>query len=78
MVVELQDKLGGIGSDEAYSLSGGSTQMDEATEALLALGFAKPAVGKILMRITKEAGNNLTTEELIKKITTIIVVLQTI
>ncbi len=67
LVVELQDKLGGIGSDEAYSLSGGSTQMEEATEALLALGFAKPAVGKILMRITKGASNNPTTEELIKK-----------
>ena len=67
LVVELQDKLGGIGSDEAYSLSGGSTQMDEATEALLSLGFAKPAVGKVLMRISKEAGNNPTTEELIKK-----------
>ena len=67
LVVELQDKLGGIGSDDAYSLSGGSTEMDEATEALLSLGFAKPAVGKILMRISMESGNNLTTEELIKK-----------
>jgi Holliday junction resolvasome RuvABC DNA-binding subunit len=36
-------------------------------EALIALGFAKPAVNKILMRISKESGNNLTTEELIKK-----------
>ena len=67
LVVELQDKLGGIGSDDAYSLSGGSTEMDEATEALISLGFAKPAVGKILMRISMESGNNLTTEELIKK-----------
>jgi Holliday junction DNA helicase RuvA len=67
LVVELQDKLGGIGTDAAYSLSGGSTEMDEATEALLSLGFAKPAVGKILMRISKESDNNLTTEELIKK-----------
>lgn len=67
LVVELQDKLGGIGTDAAYSMSGGSTEMDEATEALLSLGFAKPAVSKILMRITKESDNNLTTEELIKK-----------
>ena len=66
-MVELQDKLGGIGTDAAYSMSGGSTEMDEATEALLSLGFAKPAVSKILMRITKESDNNLTTEELIKK-----------
>jgi Holliday junction DNA helicase RuvA len=67
LVVELQDKMGGIGTGGAYSLSGGSTEMDEATEALLSLGFAKPAVGKILMRISKESDNNLSTEELIKK-----------
>jgi Holliday junction resolvasome RuvABC DNA-binding subunit len=41
--------------------------MEEASEALLALGFAKQSVNKVLMRITKESGNNLTTEELIKK-----------
>ncbi len=67
LVVELQDKLGGIGTDAAYSLSGGSIEMDEAAEALLSLGFAKPAVGKILLRVSKELDNKLTTEELIKK-----------
>ena len=67
LVVELQDKLGGICSDEAYTLSGGGTQMDEAMEALMALGFAKPAIAKILLRISADAGNNATTEELIKK-----------
>ncbi len=67
LVVELQDKLGGIGTDAAYTLSGGSTQMDEAMEALMALGFAKPAIAKILLRISADAGNNATTEELIKK-----------
>jgi Holliday junction DNA helicase RuvA len=67
LVVELQDKLGGIGSDEAYTLSGGGTQMDEAMEALMALGFAKPAIAKILLRISADAGNNASTEELIKK-----------
>ena len=66
-VVELQDKLGGIGSDAAYTLSGGSTQMDEAMEALLALGFSKPAVSKVLMKIGANKDNNATTEELIKK-----------
>ena len=67
LVVELQDKLGGIGTDAAYQLIGGGQVMEEALEALIALGFAKPAVNKILMRISKESGNNLTTEELIKK-----------
>ncbi len=67
LVVELQDKLNGIGTDEAYNLAGGSNEIEEATEALLALGFAKPAVGKVLMRISKESDNKQTTEELIKK-----------
>lgn len=67
LVVELQDKLGGIGTDEAYNLAGGANEIEEATEALLALGFNKPAVGKVLMRISKESGNKQTTEELIKK-----------
>ena len=67
LVVELQDKLGGIGTDSAYQLTGGGQAMEEALEALLALGFAKQSVNKVLMRITNESGNNLTTEELIKK-----------
>lgn len=67
LIVELQDKLGGIGADSAYQLTGGSQAMEEALEALIALGFAKQSVNKILIRITKESGNNLTTEELIKK-----------
>jgi len=67
LVVELQDKLGGIGTDSAYQLTGGGQATEEASEALLALGFAKQSVIKVLMRITKESGNNLTTEELIKK-----------
>ena len=67
LVVELQDKLGGIGSDTAYLLSGGSQAVEEALDALIALGFSKASVSKILMRINKESDNNLTTEELIKK-----------
>ncbi len=67
MIVELQDKLGGIGSDSAYNLSSASANIDEATEALVALGFSRPAVQKIILKISKELGNNLATEELIKK-----------
>lgn len=67
LVVELQDKLGGIGSYDAYQLVGGNKEMEEATDALIALGFAKAAVSKVLLKITKEQGNNLTTEQLIKK-----------
>ena len=67
LIVELQDKLGGIGSDEAYQLNAGNNQMEEATEALIALGFARAAVQKTLLKISKAEGNNLQTEELIKK-----------
>ena len=67
LVVELQDKLGGIGSDDAYQLVGGNQEMEEATDALISLGFAKAAVSKVLLKITKEQGNNLSTEQLIKK-----------
>ncbi|MFY0644069.1 MAG: Holliday junction branch migration protein RuvA [Bacteroidia bacterium] len=67
LIVELQDKLGGIGSDDAYQLSGGGASIDEATDALIALGFSRAAVQKVLLKISKEGGNNLETEELIKK-----------
>ena len=67
LVVELQDKLQGIGSDAAYHLTAANQQTDEALQALLALGFSKPAVSKVLVKISKDSGNNLTTEELIKK-----------
>lgn len=67
LIVELQDKLSGIGSDEAYELSGGNNSIDEATEALVALGFTRASVQKTLLKISKAEGNNLQTEELIKK-----------
>lgn len=67
LVIELQDKLGGIGSDSAYNLHGSNQEMEEASEALLALGFARPAVSKVLAKISKESDNNISTEELIKK-----------
>lgn len=67
MIVDLQDKLGGIASDSAYDLSGSSSSMEEASDALQALGFTKPAVQKVLLKISKDQGNNLETEELIKK-----------
>lgn len=67
LIVELQDKLGGIGTGSLYDLSASSHSMEEAAEALIALGFARPAVHKTLLKISKEQGNNLQTEELIKK-----------
>lgn len=66
LVVELQDKLGGIGS-EGLQLVAGNASMEEAQEALVALGFTRNTVSKVLIKITKAESNNLTTEELIKK-----------
>lgn len=66
LIVELQDKLGGIGS-EGLQLVAGNVHMEEAQEALIALGFNRNTVSKVLIKITKAEGNNLTTEELIKK-----------
>ncbi|MBT8327020.1 MAG: Holliday junction branch migration protein RuvA [Bacteroidia bacterium] len=67
LVIELQDKLGGIGSDSAYNLHGSNQEIEEASDALLALGFSRPAVSKVLAKISKDSGNKITTEELIKK-----------
>ncbi|MBR9860701.1 Holliday junction branch migration protein RuvA [bacterium] len=67
LIVELQDKLGGIGSETAYDLNSGGSNMEEAAEALVALGFSRPAVNKTLLKINKDSGNNLSTEEFIKK-----------
>lgn len=67
MVVDLQDKLGGIAADGIYDLGGGSAQVEEATQALVALGFSSSAVQKVILKVSKDSGNNLETEELIKK-----------
>lgn len=67
IIVDLQDKLGHIASGNLYELGGGSNSMEEASEALQALGFTKGAVHKVLLKISHEGGNKLETEELIKK-----------
>ena len=67
MIVDLQDKLGGIASDSRYELGASGNNVDEAAEALMALGFTKAAVQKVLLKISVDSDNNLETEELIKK-----------
>lgn len=67
LIVELQDKMGNIGGDLLSGTGTDHSAMEEAVEALVALGFSRPLVQKTVLKISKSEGNNLATEELIKK-----------
>ena len=66
LIIELKDKVGKI-SGETPSLPGlaSNTVMEEATTALVMLGFAKPNVNKVLSAIVKEKPD-MSLEEMIK------------
>ena len=66
LIIELKDKVGKI-SGEAPTLPGlaSNTVVEEATTALVMLGFAKPNVNKVLSAIVKEKPN-MSLEEMIK------------
>ncbi len=65
IIVDLKDKVGktGFTTDmEAHTLGGNS----EALLALVALGFTKLAVEKVLLKVRQEHGSDLKVEEIIK------------
>lgn len=65
ILVDLKDKVGKsgfAGLETSHTLGGNS----EAMMALVALGFTKPAVEKILLKIRQENGSDLKVEEIIK------------
>ncbi|TFH26550.1 MAG: Holliday junction branch migration protein RuvA [Bacteroidia bacterium] len=65
IIVDLKDKVGlGAGIDELF-LSQGNTSREEALSALVALGFPKKTVEKILTRILSEQPD-LSSEEVVK------------
>ena len=66
LIIELKDKVGKI-SGENPTLPGlaSNTVMEEATTALVMLGFAKPNVNKVLSAIVKEKPD-MSLEEMIK------------
>ena len=66
LIIELKDKVGKI-SGETPTLPGlaSNTAMEEATTALVMLGFAKPNVNKVLSAIVKEKPD-MSLEEMIK------------
>jgi len=65
IIVDLKDKVGiGAGIDELF-LTQGNTSREEALSALVALGFPKKTVEKILTRILSEQPD-LSSEEVVK------------
>ncbi len=66
MILELKDKMGKIGSGIGTMATAETSQINEALEALQALGFARNSAEKALIRTSKELGQSATTESLIK------------
>lgn len=68
IVLELHDKVGGMGTATLAGVAANMANMDEAQAALLMLGFAKPAVEKALQRLSQDPANaQATVEGLIKQ-----------
>lgn len=65
IVVDVRDKAVKLGASSPQSI-GGSTARHEALEALLVLGFARPAVEKALSALAAEHADN-SVEDLIKR-----------
>jgi len=66
IIVELQDKLNPI----EMTLTGGKVSRDslsEASEALVALGYTRPNIQKVLLQLCKNSQESYSTEDLIKK-----------
>jgi Holliday junction DNA helicase RuvA len=66
MVLELRDKVGKGVMGGLIMPSGSNTAVQEALDALMALGFARSATEKVLMKVSNDSGPQATTEELIK------------
>ena len=68
IVLELADKVGVVGSESGIRSSENTQARDEAMTALVMLGFAKPAVEKLLMSNDwkNPDGSPMTVEDIIK------------
>ena len=69
IVLELADKVGGISGQRPAAGSQQTVARDEATTALTMLGFAKPAVEKLLLGTewVHSDGSLMTVEDIIKE-----------
>lgn len=68
LILELKDKIvkgEGTVSESLFKATGSSEEVEEASSALLTLGFSKPNVNKAIQNILK-ANPNATAEEIIK------------
>jgi Holliday junction DNA helicase RuvA len=66
MVLELRDKVGKGVTGGLMMPTGVNTAVQEALDALMALGFARSATEKVLMKVSHDSGPQASTEELIK------------
>lgn len=66
IILELKDKIGKVSGDVIISARAHNTSRDEALNALVALGFVKSAVEKVLTKITS-GDPTLTVEAMIKE-----------
>ena len=66
IVVDLKDKLGKEVSGPEKLEMAHNTKKEEALSGLIILGFNKNAANKAINRVLKEAGSDLSVEELIK------------
>lgn len=66
LIVELQDRLNPV-EINLMGISTSSDQVNEASEALVALGFARASVQKVLLKLCQNSKDSISTEELIKK-----------
>ena len=66
IILELKDKIGKVSGDVIISARAHNTSRDEALNALVALGFVKSAVEKVLTKISA-VDPGLTIEALIKE-----------
>lgn len=66
IVLELQDKLKKEGPDSLISMPSHNTTRDEALSALIMLGFGKQVAEKAIDNAIKNAGQDLTVEQMIK------------
>lgn len=67
MVLELQDKFSKLDTGIALPAGGVQVHIADAVEALTALGFSRRSVEKTVLKVSKELGDGMDTEELIKK-----------
>ena len=66
LILELHDKIGKLGEGAVMIDGKVNNAFEEALQAMMALGYVKATAEKALLRVSKELGENATTESLVK------------